>query len=234
MNNKISACVVLVNPEGLVLGVSRKDDHTDFGLIGGKMEDIDGGDPMKTAERECIEETGLTPYDLELVFATYKQDGYLCYTYLAKYKGEILHDEPHVVKWVGFNTLMHGSFGEYNEFVYDSLTYKGIRPLLFPKPTDEYIFAIFNYHGESAVCFSSRKFWEERNVVFDLSDDRFSKENDDIISLLWNNGLVSDVIDETSYEIYKNGLTLEKNELIDELTSAGFIYDKEFNDEINS
>jgi hypothetical protein len=37
----ITAQVVLINPDGLVLGVSRKHDHTDFGLIGGKMDPED-------------------------------------------------------------------------------------------------------------------------------------------------------------------------------------------------
>jgi hypothetical protein len=36
----ITAQVVLINPDGLVLGVS-KHDHTDFGLIGGKMDPED-------------------------------------------------------------------------------------------------------------------------------------------------------------------------------------------------
>jgi hypothetical protein len=54
----ITAQVVLINPDGLVLGVSRKHDHTDFGLIGGKMdpEDIITN---KHSNWECKEETGL-------------------------------------------------------------------------------------------------------------------------------------------------------------------------------
>ena len=41
MYNSESACVVLINPEGLVLGVSRKDNHNDIGLLGGKRESND-------------------------------------------------------------------------------------------------------------------------------------------------------------------------------------------------
>jgi hypothetical protein len=46
----ITAQVVLINPDGLVLGVSRKH-HTDFGLIGGKMDPEDNNNPINTAIR---------------------------------------------------------------------------------------------------------------------------------------------------------------------------------------
>lgn len=115
-----SACVVLINKEGLVLGVSRKDDHGDFGLPGGKMEDIDNNDPIQTAIRETKEETGIDVSDLELIFV--KPGGKnICYTYLAEYNGEINHNEPHIVKWIPFQLLINGSFGKYNHQVADSL-----------------------------------------------------------------------------------------------------------------
>jgi len=122
----VSACVVLINEVGLTLGVSRKHDHTLFGLAGGKMEECDEGNPMATAIREVKEETGLDVYDLELVFAIHKS-GNMGYTYLAKYSGEIHHNEPHLVKWVGFNDLINGSFGKYNKLVSESLTDIGIK-----------------------------------------------------------------------------------------------------------
>lgn len=121
----ITAQVVLLNKEGLVLGVSRKNDHTDFGLAGGKMEDIDNNDPMATAIRECKEETGLDVSNLRLVFAIHKS-GNMGYTYLADYEGEINHNEPHLVKWVPFQLLINGSFGRYNQMVSESLTSMGI------------------------------------------------------------------------------------------------------------
>lgn len=118
--NKVSACVVLINSEGLVLGVSRKDNHSDFGLIGGRMDPEDNDDPMITAIRETLEETGLKITNLQLVFAIHK-DGYMGYTYLADFEGEINHNEPHVVKWIPFYKLVEGSFGRYNYLVYESL-----------------------------------------------------------------------------------------------------------------
>ena len=121
----ITAQVVLINPQGLVLGVSRKDNHKDFGLPGGKMDPEDNNDPMATAIRECKEETGLDITNLRLVFAIHKS-GNMGYTYLADYTGEINHNEPHVVKWVPFQVLINGSFGRYNEMVSESLTSMGV------------------------------------------------------------------------------------------------------------
>ena len=121
----ITAQVVLINEEGLVLGVSRKDNHNSMGLPGGKMEDEDDNDPTTTAIRECKEETGLDISQLQLVFATHKH-GYMSYTYLAKYSGEINHNEPHVVKWVPMQVLINGSFGKYNELVAESLKDMGV------------------------------------------------------------------------------------------------------------
>lgn len=116
----ITAQVVLINEEGLVLGVSRKDNHSDFGLPGGKMDPEDDNDPTTTAIRECKEETGLDISQLKLIFAIHKSS-HMGYTYLAKYSGEIEHDEPHVVKWVPFQVLINGSFGRYNQMVSESL-----------------------------------------------------------------------------------------------------------------
>lgn len=122
----ITAQVVVINEEGLVLCVSRKDDHTSMGLAGGKMEEEDEKNPKNTAIRECLEETGLSIFGLELVFATHKY-GSMSYTYLVKhYSGEINHNEPHIAKWGTFQELIDGSFGEYNKQVYDSLIDMGI------------------------------------------------------------------------------------------------------------
>ena len=121
-----TAQIVLINPEGFVLCVSRKDDHTNFGLPGGKMDPEDDGDPRITAIRECKEETGLDVYNLDLVYAIHKY-GNMSYTYLANYTGEINHNEPHLVKWGTFKDLIEGSFGEYNNLVYSSLIDKGIK-----------------------------------------------------------------------------------------------------------
>ena len=128
---KESAQVVLINEEGLVLAVSRKDNHEDFGLSGGKVDP--GETPEQAAIREVKEETGLDIYDLQLIFAMHK-NGYMGYTYLAKYSGDISYNEPHVVKWAPFEIIMQGSFGKFNALVADSLDDIGIK---YKKTTDD-------------------------------------------------------------------------------------------------
>lgn len=120
---KIVGCTVIYNEHNEVLCVSRKTDHADFGLPGGKMEQEDMEDPRFAACRETHEETGivLLPSDLTLVYARH-HDGYMTYTYMTnKYYGEINHNEPHVVKWGSFDDLIAGSFGEYNHNVLESI-----------------------------------------------------------------------------------------------------------------
>lgn len=124
MKLKTTAQVVLINDQGQVLCVSRKDDHNNWGLPGGKSEPEDLTE-LDTAYRETFEETGLEVFGLRLVFATHK-DGYMSYTYLAKYMGEINHNEPHVVKWGTWDDLIAGSFGKYNQLVYESLVDMGV------------------------------------------------------------------------------------------------------------
>ncbi len=119
--------VVLINPDGYTLGVSRKDNHNDFGLIGGSLEDFDAT-PEEGAIRETLEETGLKISNLRMIYAKSK-GGRMGYTYLADYSGEIDYDkekEPHVVKWTTFDELIKGKFGEWNKQVFQSLIDLGI------------------------------------------------------------------------------------------------------------
>ena len=127
----ISAQIVILNEDGLVLGVSRKDDWTKFGLPGGKWEVTDvncygSPSPKMTAIRETKEETGIDVTNLRLVLAIHK-DGFLSYTYLADYKGEINHNEPHLVEWTTFSKLIEGPFGKYNQLVTESLDDMGVK-----------------------------------------------------------------------------------------------------------
>lgn len=121
---KESAQILLINEEGLILAASRKDNHSDFGLIGGKVDP--GETPEQAAIREAKEETGLDVYDLQLVFAMHKNH-YMGYTYLGKYSGEINHSEPHVVKWVPFAEITRGSFGKFNTILGESLDDMGVK-----------------------------------------------------------------------------------------------------------
>lgn len=129
---KYSVQAVILNDKGEVLAVSRKTDHNDFGLAGGKVDPED--DSLENAlSREVYEETGLSinTKTMDLVFAIHK-DGYMGYTYLIKdWSGEIQTDEPHVVKWTYFAEIITGSFGRYNSLVGESLNDLGIKFKMF-------------------------------------------------------------------------------------------------------
>lgn len=106
-----SVCVILFN-ESKILGVSRKHDHSDFGLVGGKVDDTD--ESVESAIiRETKEETGLDIHNLKLVDRC-EYGGYDTYCFYADYKGNIDTEENHIVKWLEPMDLTKGSFGDYN------------------------------------------------------------------------------------------------------------------------
>ena len=130
--------IVLINDEGKILGVSRKYDHTDFGFVGGKIDEEDFEPKIsedsninlmaaliKGAIREAKEETGLDIFDLEIVYSSF-WDGRMQWTLLAKYSGEINTEEPHAVEWIDSKILLKGSFKEYNLEVLTTLNEMGI------------------------------------------------------------------------------------------------------------
>lgn len=120
MEKKI-AVVALIYKEndfsGDILAVSRKDNHNDFGLPGGKIEDCD-----KTIfhglVREVKEETGLIINRGEPIF-TREDNEYIAIVFLVtESQWDLDHvinpNETGVVKWTDFETIKKGSFGHYN------------------------------------------------------------------------------------------------------------------------
>ncbi len=62
--------IVLLNDNGEVLAVSRKTDHNDFGLVGGK---VDEGESIEDAAfRETLEETGLNISNLNCIYQQFR------------------------------------------------------------------------------------------------------------------------------------------------------------------
>jgi hypothetical protein len=171
---KVSAQVVLISPEGYILGVSRKDDHNDFGLPGGKMDPEDNGDPKITAIRETKEETGLDVTNLRLIFAIHK-DGFMGFTYLAEYSGNIEHNEPHVVKWQPMEVLVNGRFGKYNKLVSESMNDMGItyKYNVDVKAIKEDVSRVIDEHfkGEIKVEFI-RKSWNDNSYIVYFVDEK--------------------------------------------------------------
>jgi 8-oxo-dGTP pyrophosphatase MutT (NUDIX family) len=97
VRKKSSAHVVVLNNNGQVLCVSRKDDHNDFGLPGGKIEKKDISNKA-AAIRETLEETGIIVKEAKLIYAEHRR-GSMGYTYLAtEWYGDIETEEPHIVK----------------------------------------------------------------------------------------------------------------------------------------
>lgn len=120
-----TASLLIENEYGEYLCVSRKTDHNQFGLAGGKGEA--GETPIETAIRETYEETGVVISNKKLNPILIREcGGYKSYSYhVMVTKSDIIinHNEPHVVKWGTKEDLLNGPFGEYNKIMFETLSY---------------------------------------------------------------------------------------------------------------
>lgn len=120
-----AVCVVVFNPQGQILAVTRKDNTEALGLPGGKIEP--GETPLWAAIRECEEETGITPVDLTEIMSR-KSRTRICTAFLAKsYKGDLYSSEEGIPMWVPPMDILNGPFKEYNDFLLKRLTQMGFR-----------------------------------------------------------------------------------------------------------
>jgi 8-oxo-dGTP pyrophosphatase MutT (NUDIX family) len=108
--------------DGNVLSVSRKTDHEDLGLPGGKLE------PNETAYdamvRETLEETGLKVLDAKLIFEAIDDVGVRAVVYdVTLYTGELQTKEKGVVSWVRPKDMITDkcSFRLFNIALFDCL-----------------------------------------------------------------------------------------------------------------
>lgn len=103
-----------------VLCVSRKDNHNDFGLPGGKCDPTDYS-CFEAMVRETYEETGLTVINANPFFFREEDGDFVGMTFLVtEYSGEIhktSEKETGIVKWSNFEELKKGSFGKYNRML---------------------------------------------------------------------------------------------------------------------
>lgn len=125
--SKQAATVLCIDPTmGLVLAVSRKDDPIAMGLPGGKVDP--GESYQEAAAREFTEETGysIDAKDLIHIYGTHKDDtGYAVKTFLLPFKffnpisqDTLANHETGVVRWVPWQVLFDGPFGNYNRGLY--------------------------------------------------------------------------------------------------------------------
>ena len=115
MNTKRAVCGLLFH-NNKILSVSRKSNHNDFNLFGGKLEN---GETWEQALiRECYEETG---YNIDTIPVYYEAmcDDTLVRTYICFAKesySELDYPEKgmHIVKFLPPSALTSGSFSKYN------------------------------------------------------------------------------------------------------------------------
>lgn len=115
-----TAVCVLLEKDGKFLSVSRKNDPTDFGLPGGKLDF--GETLIQCAVREVKEETG---YDLSIdpynPFLKIDENGMFTITFKANFTTDnpIRHSvdekETGLVGFVNKEQLFASSFGAYNK-----------------------------------------------------------------------------------------------------------------------
>lgn len=218
---------VILNDENEVLAVSRKNDHNDMGLPGGKVDDKDYlGYPYNELQtaliREVKEETGLD-IDVntsELIFAIHK-DGYMSYTYLIKkWSGDIETDEPHVVRWTHFEEIMMGSFGKYNSLVCESLLDLGLNFKMYPDSMGIYMVATYEddinvFDGEPYFTISPNV-EDVEDATWDISDwpEGMWRE---IVIMFDEHNLILEQRDQQRFTVTVDGRRLSSKEELDDI-----------------
>ena len=126
-----TAVCVLYEKDGQFLSVSRKDDPTDFGLPGGKLDEDET--LIQCARRELLEETGyllqISPWN---PFFMVDENGMFTITFKATVLEGVGKEvvfsideekETGVVSFVDKEKLCNGSFGTYNQTMLNHFGY---------------------------------------------------------------------------------------------------------------
>ena len=139
-----AVCALIVDKNNKILSVSRKDDHDDWGLPGGKL---DSGENFESAViRESLEETG---YHIRISpdFPYFEDidNNFLVRTYLCEItsrgKLKVSDQETGLVEYKDSEDILRGSFGDYN---LKCLAH--FNSVVHYKPKD------INYNGMDELC----------------------------------------------------------------------------------
>lgn len=126
MNAPLFSVVALIYQEGKVLAVSRKDNHEDLGLPGGKIDP--GETPEEAVRREVLEETGVVLGRIKPIFdhldRVEKGQARPCRCFLVEsWDGVPEAKETAAVVWVSPDRLLEPScsFRDYNKALFEAL-----------------------------------------------------------------------------------------------------------------
>jgi 8-oxo-dGTP diphosphatase len=112
--------------DGKILAVSRKDNHSDLGLPGGKIDP--GETPEQALVRELLEEIGVRIKEFRKIFEDLDRvvggERRPCRAYLIEtWEGEPVSQERAILDWVYPSRLLEptNSFHQYNQKLFDHI-----------------------------------------------------------------------------------------------------------------
>jgi len=116
MGKKLAVCVVVFDGDK-ILATHRRDNETDWGLPGGKVEP---GEFQSTAlTRELLEETGYFCKKFEFIRVR-RDNEYDVYCYSAKFSDLVYmtDDNENLGAWVEPTKVLEGCFGDFNKSLF--------------------------------------------------------------------------------------------------------------------